>query len=165
MLDALKLAIESRCEPQSLFDRIICLGWYDGPLEGICSGQGAEYRYDLVDDADVLRYRVFRLAPLPDGSVARFLDAMYSYGQLDIGDEPAAPLWVPMWQFPSPDNQSAAEALSDSILQSATTPELAFCWDFDDARVTACRAITNDDAPADWFVWLGLDRIGERIDP
>ena len=164
MLDVFNQAIESRCEPQSLFDRIICLGWYDGPLEGICSHAGADFRYDLADDADALRYRVFRLARLPEGSVARFMDAMYRFGQLADGETPPSPMWVPMWRFPTPENQTAAEQLSDAIVESANAPSLAFCWDFDEARVTACRAIGPDDKPNDWFVWLGLDRIGERID-
>jgi len=165
MLDVLKQAIDSRCEPQSLFDRIICLGWYDGPLEGICSSGGADFRYDLADDADVLRYRVFRLAPLPNGSVSRFMDAMYRFGQLADGEIPPSPMWVPMWQFPTPQDQTHAENLSDSIMESATAPSVAFCWDFHDARVTAGRAIDPDDTPHDWFVWLGLERHGERIDP
>jgi hypothetical protein len=45
-------------------------------------------------------------------------------------------------------------------------PLAVFCWDFDDARIVAFREFLDTQSrPDDWFAWLGLERIGERIDP
>ena len=166
MLAVIQQAVETRCEPQSIFASIICLGWYDGPLSGFLTLRNADFRYDLVDDDDVLRFRVFQLSPLPVGSVRKFIGAMREHGQLAEGETPPSPIWAPLWRFPTPEDQTAAEQISDSLLAAADAPVAVFCWDFDDARIVAFREIVDSEAkPDDWFAWLGLERVGERIAP
>ena len=166
MLASLQKAVETRCDPESIFASIICLGWYDGPLSGLLTLGNSDFRYDLVDDDDVLRFRVFQLSPLPDDSVGQFISAMRKHGQLTDNESPPTPIWAPLWRFPTPEDQTAAEQISDSLLAAAAEPVAVFCWDFDDARIVAFREIADAEAtPDDWSVWLELERAEERIDP
>jgi hypothetical protein len=99
----------------SPFARVLVLGWYDGPEEGIlqCADDGPVFRFSTLysqfckDDRDV---RVYGLFPLPKGSLAKVIEV------LSKDAPPKWPTFTPIWQFPSEDDLKVANREVDSVL-------------------------------------------------
>jgi len=163
-MEILQRAVQQRLRPEELFLQVICLEWYDGPLSGMLAfrDEPSEYRFDLVDDARIMEHRVFKIAPLPEGTIERFTNMLSVHGH---AGERRWPIWCPVWDFPTDAARSAASAAADEMLRAASSPVAAFCWSLADDRITACRPLGGSDTmPEDWFSWLGLERPGGRTD-
>jgi hypothetical protein len=161
-VESLTEAVERGLRPEAVFKHVVCLEWYDGPLSGMLAfrNEPFEFRFDLVDDAQVLGYRVYKIAPLPQGTIDRFVNLL---AQLGHATPPHWPVWVPIWHFPSDADRSAANSATEELLRVASLPVAAFCWSLADDRITAYRVIrASDSMPEDWFPWLGLIRPGAR---
>jgi len=94
--------------------RVIALGFYDGPTEGVLqTTDGAAYRFDLIAEEhnpDGLDDRTFALRPLPEGvfeEVAELVGAS------------AAVVVVPRWPVAGPDRQAEIDRRLDALLASA----------------------------------------------
>lgn len=90
-------------------EKIIALGWYDGPTDGILQCRdGLVFRFH--SDGTVLDWgeegedlRVYDLFPLPSDSLQRVVSSLASF------QSPRWPLWVPLWKFPSAQDQEVVE--------------------------------------------------------
>jgi hypothetical protein len=119
---------ESRCcrdssrpsKGPSPFDRVIALGWYDGPTEGLvrCGACGRTYRFDLLDSVDEdLGIRLYSIAPVPADTMDRLVDVLSAFMT------PSWPMWAPLWKFPSDDDRIAVERTVDELMAKAAAPE------------------------------------------
>jgi hypothetical protein len=150
-----------KTDPKEIFRQLVCLGWYDGPISGMLSFQdeSVECRFDLVDDAATLAFRVFSITPLPNGTIDRFVEMMHHYGH----KAPNWPIWVPVWHFPTELAADEARYATDELLKTQFQPTAAFCWNLQENRIIAYRKIIEKEPkPDDWFSWLGLNRPGQK---
>lgn len=78
----------------SPIERVLALGYYDGPTEGVLRcGSGEVYRFELLAwDDETQDLRVFALAPLPPTAWDQLVEVACR-SQL-----PHWPLWMPHWQ-------------------------------------------------------------------
>jgi hypothetical protein len=108
----------------SPFSRVIALDYHDGPRAGLleCGRCGRAYRFELLeevlDDEDEPDLRVFSLAPLAPGAWDGLVEALAPYQQ------PRWPVWVPIWEFPTPEAEAAVDRRVQEILESASPPTL-----------------------------------------
>jgi hypothetical protein len=145
---------------KSPFSRVIALDWYDGPRAGLlqCGECGREFRFELLDevinDDEGQDVRIFSLAPLPTHSMERLSDALSRY------QTPVHPVWVPLWQFPTAEEESTLDRLTDQILDESGPPELAIATPDLMGEIVAAKAITTEDLAgvADGFSFLGIVR-------
>src|SRR4051794_28418733 len=86
----------------------IILGWYDGPIEGLCAlgyPQGCFY-FTLVAEQ---RYpgasgqRLFRIEELPFATMDQLLNLLAQLGPI------RTPVWIPMWHWSDSGRQQKAE--------------------------------------------------------
>jgi hypothetical protein len=104
----------------SPFDRVIALGWYDGPTEGLvrCGACGQVYRFDLLDSVDEDRgIRLYSLASVPADTLDRLVDLLSPFMT------PSWPMWAPLWKFPAEDNRIAVERVVDELMAKDAAPE------------------------------------------
>jgi hypothetical protein len=104
----------------SPFDRVIALGWYDGPTEGLirCAACGQVYRFDLLDSVDEDRgIRLYSLAPVPADTMNRLVEVLSPFMT------PSWPMWAPLWKFPSEADRIAVERTVDELMAKAAAPE------------------------------------------
>jgi hypothetical protein len=149
-------------EREREFSRIIALGWYDGPTEGVaqCGTCGASYRFQMVDEdsdwAEGEDVRIFKLAPLPADAVDRIVSALREH------EEPRWPMWVPSWRFDSPAAAQVADGAVSAVLAQAGRPERLIASSDGLRTVLASTPLGTDemDSAADWFGLLGLRRRG-----
>jgi hypothetical protein len=150
------------------FTRILALDYYDGPTGGVlqCGGCGAEYRFDMLDWDTEQEVRIFRLAGLPNESMAECV------GIISPSEPPHWPIWFPLWRWPNSQGREAAESALQRILARAHGPELVVAWARSDGRVLAAAKLDTQElsqAPdwfnlngteseRDWFSWLGLSK-------
>src|SRR5262245_12080750 len=82
------------------FDRIVALGFYDGPTAGVlrCGECTMEYRFETIDWDSGQNTRIVSLAPLRTGSLDRVIRRC-------PGGLPSWPMWCPLWQFESTKEQ------------------------------------------------------------
>ncbi|MFO0841147.1 MAG: hypothetical protein U0797_01960 [Gemmataceae bacterium] len=137
-------------------EQAIVFDWYDGPREGFCrlSYPEAEFRFRLVDERstpDGLDERLLRVDELPAGSVERTLAVLAELGA------PAAPVWVPMWRFASPENKQRAEAALRAIEEEARPTHVVFLTQ-DLQEFLGCWSVDVDANGADWFSMLGIPK-------
>ena len=94
--------------------RVIALGFYDGPTEGVLqTADGAAYRFDLIAEEhnpDGLYDRTFALRPLPLGVFDEVAEL--------VGGSAAAVV-VPRWPVAGPDRQAEIDRRLDTLLASA----------------------------------------------
>jgi hypothetical protein len=104
----------------SPFDRVIALGWYDGPTEGPvrCGACGQVYRFDLLDSVDADReIRLYSVAPVPADTMDRLVDVLSPFMT------PSWPMWAPLRKFPSEDDRIAVERAVDELMSKAAARE------------------------------------------
>ncbi len=79
-------------------DRILALGWYDGPTEGLyrASNNGQEVWFEMLAyniEPDDLDDRLFGLREVPRGTTGSVMEALAFLGLQ--GSPTCAPTWVP----------------------------------------------------------------------
>ncbi|HKI37454.1 MAG TPA: hypothetical protein VKA46_36705 [Gemmataceae bacterium] len=107
--------------------RVLALGYYDGPTEGVLQvgPSGGVYRFAMTDefpgegtnDTDL---RSFTLSPLPPGSLDALVDLLAKALALSL--LPDWSVWVPVWRFPSSAIQKEVEGQVDGLLQLTGPP-------------------------------------------
>lgn len=94
--------------------RVIALGFYDGPTEGVLqTTDGAAYRFDLIAEEhnpDGLDDRTFALRPLPPGVFDEVAEL--------VGGSAGAVV-VPRWPVAGADRQAEIDRRLDALLASA----------------------------------------------
>lgn len=94
--------------------RVIALGYYDGPTEGVLqTAEGAAYRFDLIGEEhnpDGLDDRTFALRLLPEGAFEEVAEL--------VGGSAAAVV-VARWPVAGPDRQAEIDRRLDALLASA----------------------------------------------
>lgn len=104
----------------SPFNKVIALGWYDGPIEGFaqCAACGRGFHFDLGAWDDTRRARIYELHTLPEGAFAAAASVLAALG-------PARwPMWVPHWDTPASKQLSAIDTDLTRIRDSASTDGL-----------------------------------------
>src|SRR6266487_451287 len=96
-------ALHEGTDYRSPFTKVLALGYYDGPTNGVlqCGDGGQVYKFDLIEgpfstEEGLWDMRVFALAPLPGSALARLAEGYSSFWA------PRWPLWVPIWSFSDP---------------------------------------------------------------
>lgn len=147
----------------------MALDFYDGPTGGVlqCAACGAVYKFDMLDWDDDHAVRVFRLAPLPAGSLEACVRAL---GQ---AEPPRWPVWVPSRQaLPSEEAREAADRAVASLLAQARPADLIAAWTGYGERILAARKVSASELQGvpdwfsvedpgqarDWLAYLGLPR-------
>ncbi|HXD85767.1 MAG TPA: hypothetical protein VN641_04695 [Urbifossiella sp.] len=97
--------------------RLICLDYYDGPIEGVVQF-GEPDRVFLIRQVGVVgtvqdEIGEHGLHPLPADALDRMAAAISPY------IEPSWPMWFPIWKFPSPQIEESVNPAVDDILAQA----------------------------------------------
>jgi hypothetical protein len=157
-------AIHEGFDYPSPISRILVLGYYDGPTNGVlqCGEAGAVYKfdfvYDLVDGLSspedrLLELRVYSLAPLPAKALTELASAYSRFWP------PRWPVWVPIWHFGNKDDEEAMNRLTDQVLRQAG-PVNWVVASFDlTGTIRAAKSVTPQDLAriTDWLAFLGID--------
>jgi hypothetical protein len=139
----------------SPFTKVLALGYYDGPTEGVlqCGQDGPVYKFQLLAwDEETQDLRIFGLAPLPATAMGQLADAYARY------QTPCWPVWVPSWQA-----EMAQQA--DLVLQQAGSIEWIIATIDLLGEILVARTVTGPEfarianslvARREWFTFLGL---------
>jgi hypothetical protein len=122
---------------ESIFDKVVSIGWYDGTVSGIAfdSSHSLAFRFDLLDWGWTQNVRVFALSPL---AVADFELAVNSLSQ---SKTPTWPIWYP--SLPSSMQEKERLALElDTILARAKSPEYVFASQSRFETILAAKRLT-----------------------
>jgi hypothetical protein len=143
----------------SPFTKLLGLGYYDGPTNGLLlEGQdGRVYKFDLLDElynSEGIDLRIFSLAALPSEAFDQLVDALCRY------KTPHWPVWVPIWQFPTPDVREAIDRVTNQVLQQAGAIQwVVAAFDLLEEIVAARPAsVHNVEQEKDWFSFLSVDK-------
>jgi hypothetical protein len=144
----------------SPFSKVLGLGYYDGPTNGLleCTPGGQVFKFDLLDnqgDPEGLDLRVFGLAQLPSTALTQLAEAYARFWS------PRWPVWVPVWHFPSREDQEAMERLTEQILGQAGPVQWVIAATGDLlGEIIAAKRVTPDEVAriTDWFSFLGIAR-------
>lgn len=151
----------------SPFGRVVALGYYDGPTSGVlqCATCPSVYRFEMLDWNAGQDVRVFSLARLPPGSLERVVDLCPKTRP------PQWPIWVPLWEFATQEEQQAVERQIEAVLNQGQPPDEIIAWSTEAGGIVAARALSRDELsdakdwfsvrgrPArDWLASLGLPR-------
>lgn len=119
--------------------RMILLGYYDGPTEGVIQfADGRVFRFVMPDEEEQLCRgwfpREYAFHPLPTDALDR-LEAVLAEHLT-----PDRPVWYVTWQFATPAIEREVDARVGSILAEAGPVEWLVTvpgyWSFADLRVT-----------------------------
>lgn len=115
--------------------------WYDGPRHGVCAlaTPKCEFVFDVIDERynpDGLDDRLLQLRGIPKGTVAKILSSISSLGT------PANQVWIPVWKFATPDEQTAAEVAIDEMV-TASRPTPLLIWTQDMLTFLGCWKLTE----------------------
>ena len=132
--------------------RVIVLGWYDGPTEGLCSlASSGDYWFRMLDediDPDGPNDRLFALRRLPPNSTERFIEAA------GVGDRFGPDS---CWSPPSQPAWGELEPLLDELKRSAAACEVIVRGE-QFTMLTAAWRVTDFQDVSDWFRYLGIRR-------
>lgn len=133
---------------RSPFTRILALGYYDGPTEGLleCGPGGQVFRFRLLAwEPDTQDLRIFELAPFPATAFEELAGAFAAV------EQPRWPVWVPGWQ-------KEMGPATERVL--AQTGPVAWVIATDNLRgeILAARQATAEQLAGvtDWPSFLGL---------
>ncbi|HLW67503.1 MAG TPA: hypothetical protein VKS79_19465 [Gemmataceae bacterium] len=114
------LSLSEGVNDPSPVSRVIALGYYDGPTEGILQfgDAGPVFRFELLEqsesaESDELDVRVYGLYPLAQDSLMRLVAALAPYKQ------PTWPIWCPTWTFPSDEVRHSMDQEIATIVDQA----------------------------------------------
>jgi hypothetical protein len=137
---------------------ILGTGWCDGFTEGFARRHdGLEYHFKMIDEdyrdggPDL---RSFRFLRVPEGSLDRIEAAFAPF------HTPYGPFWVPIWRFPTPDDQSRLERLIEDVEGQALAPIWLIASDDLTSEIRLGRRVSEVESSTieDWFSFLRLDR-------
>jgi hypothetical protein len=126
--------------------RILALGFYDGPTEGLLQCEtGRVYHFKILAwDQESQDVRVFGLAPMPPGAFDRLTELFAQH------EEPRWPFWVPS-------GSEVQKGTLDAILKEGDPVDWVIATDENGTIMAAKRALPSDiRAVADWRLFLGL---------
>ena len=138
----------------AVFDRVIALGYYDGPTEGVlsCGACGKNYVFRMCgwdpDDDDV---RVFELRPVGNSSLDSVLEIFAHVGP------PRSPVWLPLWRFDTPELERQASDDIAALLRPIGTARLIIATSDLAGSISAARRVDHvepDRTVEDWLRWL-----------
>ena len=149
----------------SPISRVLALGYYDGPINGVLQWGEAgavykfDYVFDLIDgatapDNGLLDLRVFTLAPLPPNALTDLAAAYSRFWP------PRWPVWVPMWQFANKADEAAMNRLTDQVLKQAGPANWVLAaYDLTET-IRAAKSVTPQDLAqvTDWFAFFGIEK-------
>jgi hypothetical protein len=139
----------------SPFTKILALGYYDGPTDGVaqCDPAGPVYKFQLLAwDGETQDRRIFGLAPLPPTALEQLTRA-YARSQT-----PHWPVWVPAWQ------EGMAQQKDQILGQAGPVEWIIAALDLL-GEILVARAVTAEefarieqspDPRENWFSFLGL---------
>jgi hypothetical protein len=134
----------------SPFQKVLALGYYDGPTEGLLQCvSGSVYRFHLLAwDEATQDLRVFGLAALPSAAFTQLV-ALYAPTQ-----PPRWPTWVPSWQ------EGFAEP-TEAILAQAGPVEWVLAVEDLYGPILSARAVLPEEVAGitDWGAFLGVARV------
>src|SRR5205814_1229173 len=133
------------------FTKVIALGYYDGPTEGVVQeGEGGPvYRFQMLAwDGDTQDLRIFSLAPLPVDALERLAAAFQRH-------EPAHwPLWCPSWHV-------EMEVEVDQILAQTGPVEWVVAAHDLLGEILAAKGVTAEEV-ARTAGWSSFLKLGEQ---
>jgi len=106
---------------ESIFNRVISIGWYDGTTSGLAldSLRSLAFRFDLLDWGPSQELRIFALSPI---AVPAFDLTVKLFSK---SEAPKWPIWYPCWPSDLAEQEHMSSEL-DAILVQASSPEFAF---------------------------------------
>ena len=124
-------------EGASPFNRILCLGYYDGPTSGLvrCAQFPNAYRFQLVAWDSDFENRIYSLAEI---DLAVFDSVVQMLTRLE---QPHWPFWIPRWQFGSSAEESHMSSQIDQALERSRAANLLIATDHLDRSILACRTL------------------------
>ena len=139
----------------SPFTKLLVLGYYDGPTDGV--GQGGEggplYRFDMLAwDGETQDLRIFGLALLPSDVLGRLV-AMYERY------EPARwPVWLPSWHEDLEGEDEPLLSQAGPVAWVVATHDLL-------GRILAAKSVTAEEVArtTDWSAFLELGTPTQRV--
>lgn len=127
--------------------RILALGFYDGPTEGVLQcGPGRVYHFEILAwDPETQDVRVFSLAPMPPAACDRLAELFARR------EKPRWPMWVPSWY-------EDLKEETDAVLRQAGPVEWVVATEDLMGTILAAKRIRPEDVRAveDWRPFLGL---------
>ncbi len=137
MTEELKLCGVNFEKTASPFNRILCLGYYDGPTSGLarCTKSQKAYRFELVAWDPGFENRIYSLA---ETDVQVFDSVVQVLARLEA---PHWPFWTPRWQFGSSLEESRTSSEIDQALSRIPPASLLIATDHLDKNILACRAL------------------------
>ncbi len=147
----------------SPFDRIVALGFCDGPTEGFlrCRECPREYVFRYLDVREEAsgegELRAFGLSEIPAGSIAEFEAAMSPF------DSPRSPYWVPRWSLPSEEDRETMEVLLNRLMARGASCGLIFVaeeWPTGEIQAAHFVVPGVSEPGKDWFASLEPIRVG-----
>jgi hypothetical protein len=131
--------------------KILALGYYDGPTEGLLQcDSGRVYRFEILAwDSETQDVRVFSLAPIPPAAFDQLAELFARR------EKPRWPVWIPSWC----EDQNKE---TDAVLKEAGPVEWVMATDDLMGTILAAKRARPEDvrAVADWRSFL---RLGDDI--
>ena len=130
----------------SPFSKLVMLGYYDGPTDGLieCATCATTYAFRKIDWDDGQNLRVFALAPIPGHDLKELQE---------LGPTQETPKW-PTW---APNAGSKAANVAGEMCQGASPEEFIVAAD-DLLKTLEVWRPVGLATPSDWFVELSLPR-------
>jgi hypothetical protein len=134
---------------ESVFDKVVSLGWYDGTTSGaaMCSLAALAFRFDILAWGPFQETRVFAFSPL---SLEDFEEIIRLFSNLEA---PKWPCWFPRWPTGTPGEEALRTAL-DARLANAKFPEFVVACD---SMFKTLLAAERLDAPSRQLIPLEFD--------
>jgi hypothetical protein len=130
--------------------RMLALGYYDGPTEGVlyCGTNGPAYAFQILAwEQEMQDLRVFALAPFPLSAWSRLIEA---YSLLET---PRWPVWLPSWH-------EEMDQPTEVLLREAGPPQWVLATYDLLGEILVAKPVTPDVLAqvGDWRQFLGLSR-------
>ena len=123
---------------ESIFQKVISLGWYDGTTGGLAldSLERSAFRFDLLDWDPCQELRIFAMSPI---AVPEFDKAVKL---LSRSSAPKWPIWYSGWPSDIAEQVRLGSEL-DAILLQASSPEFAFASQSRFETILAAKRLTQ----------------------
>lgn len=138
----------------------IVFDWFDGPKHGICALRysPSEFEFTCIGERlnpNGIDHKLYSIAELPQGTVDRIRELLEGLGV------PLDPVWVPVWNFPSLDDQRKVEAEVDELLRRSKPTNLVI-YTLDMRAILGCWRVDSLPIKADdLFDALGIPAAGK----
>lgn len=145
-------------EAASPFNEIIALDYYDGIRAGLaaCTHCGSEFRFENLDDDEGGPVRVVSFAPLPQGSMKKWVESVW--------ERPSpSGIWVPIWSWPDSITESRKDRECDAICELAEAPRWVAAWRVSEPMIVLrWHPWPALQADRDWFEFCDVKRQRQR---